>query len=456
MDKNVRLFYRSVFALVIPMALQNLIDVAITAADVLMLGNVSEAALSGSSLGGQVWFVLVLIIFGTSSGASILTAQYWGKKDVVTIERVMGIALRFTLAVSALFTAVVLIMPGRVMRLFTAEPEVISEGVKYLRIVVWTYIPLTVSILYLNILRSVEKVAISMAIHLIGLVVNIGLNAVLIFGLLGFEPMGITGAAIATAIARGVQFIIAIVYSLRKKAALHIRVGYIFAKAGILLRDFLHYSLPVVFNELMWSLAVSMNTSIIGHLGKAAVSANSVAQTARQLAMVVGLGISNATAILLGKTIGAGNMEEAEQNAKRFIRLSLLSGCIGAVIILCVIPAAPSFLSFSDEALSYLTAMLIVMSYFCIASGVNTTLVVGVFRSGGDARFGVFVDVGVMWLITIPFAALAAFVFHWDVRVVYAILMSDELIKILPIALRYRSKKWLKNVTRDFSHESAR
>ena len=451
MKNTDKTFYRSVFALVIPMALQNLIDVAVTAADVLMLGNVSEAALSGASLGGQVWFVLSLVIFGTASGASILTAQYWGKKDIVTIERVIGIALRFTLVVSAAFTVAVSVFPEQMMRLFTSEPEVIAEGAKYLRIVVWTYIPLTFSLIYLSIMRSVEKVAISTVIHLLGLVVNVALNAILIFGLLGFEPMGITGAAIATTIARLMQVAIAITYSLSKKTLLHIRIKYIFERSGVLLKDFLHYSLPVVFNELMWSLAVSMNTAVIGHLGKAAVSANSVAQTARQLAMVVGFGISNATAILLGKTIGEGRMEDAERYSRRFIALSLIFGTLGAAVVLCVIPIAPSFLDFSEEALSYLTTMLFVMSYFCIAQCLNTTMVVGIFRSGGDARFGVCVDVGVMWCMTIPFAALAAFVFKWDVRVVYAILMSDELIKIIPIALRYRSKKWLKNVTRDFA-----
>ena len=451
MTQNNKHFYKSVFALVIPMALQNLIDVAITTADVLMLGNVSEAALSGSSLAGQVWFVLSLIIFGTSSGASILTAQYWGKKDTVTIERVIGLALRFLLVISFLFTVVVLLFPANVMRLFTTEADVISEGVKYLRIVVWTYIPLTISLLYLNIMRSVEKVKISMLIHLVGFFVNVILNSILIFGLLGFEPMGIVGAALATAIARMVQFVIAIVYSLLPKTIIHFRPKYLFTKSGILLKDFLKYSLPVTFNELMWSLAVAMNTSIIGHLGKAAVSANSVAQTTRQLAMVVGLGISNATAVMLGKTIGEGKMDEARQNSKRFIRLSLTFGVLGACIILCVIPIAPYILNLSAEALEYLRTMLIVMSYFCIAQCVNTTLVVGVFRSGGDARIGVIIDMCSMWGITIPCASLAAFVFHWDVRIVYAILMADEIIKLLPIFLRYRTYKWLKNVTRDFS-----
>ncbi|MBQ2756100.1 MAG: MATE family efflux transporter [Oscillospiraceae bacterium] len=449
MKQEAKTFYKSVFALVLPMALQNLIDTAITSADVIMLGNVSDAALSGSSLAGQVWFVLVLIFFGTSSGACILTAQYWGKKDTVTIERVIGLALRFLLVISALFTVVVALFPDKVMTLFTKETDVIEEGVKYLRIVVWTYIPLTFSTLYLNILRSVEKVKISMVIHFVGFVVNVILNAILIFGLLGFEPMGISGAALATTIARYVQVIIAICYSLRKKAVIHIRLKYIFTKAGILVKDFLNYSLPVIFNELMWSLAVSMNTAIIGHLGKAAVSANSVAQTTRQLAMVVGMGISNATAILLGKAIGEGKMDEAKKNSVRFIRLSLIFGSIGACVVLSVIPIAPYILELSPEALEYLTTMLFIMSYFCIAQGLNTTMVVGIFRSGGDAKIGVVFDLSAMWGITIPCAAVAAFIFHWDVRIVYAILMADELIKIIPIFLRYRTYKWLNNVTRD-------
>ena len=443
-----RAFYKTVVALVLPMALQNLINVGVSSADVIMLGQVGETVLSAASLAGQVQFIMTLVFFGLTSGAAVLTAQYWGKGDTRTIEKVMGIAMRFSLMVGLAFTLAAWLIPEVLMSIYTSEPEVISEGCKYLRIVAVAYIPISITTIYLNIMRSVERVVISTVVYLISLVTNVILNAVFIFGLLGLPAMGIMGAALATMIARFVELAIVLFYSKKMNRTIRFRISDLFVRDGFLFRDFLRYSIPVVLNELMWGAGASMNSAVIGHLGSAATAANSVAQVTRQLATVVAFGIANAAAIMIGKAIGAGDVERAKNYGARFTKLTLLAGVAGAVVVLIVRPIVMASMTLSPEAEGYLSMMMLVMSYFVIGQAYNTTMVVGVFRAGGDTRFGLALDVISMWCCSILLGAIAAFVLKWSVPVVYIIKMSDEVLKVPFTTWRYKTRVWLKNVTR--------
>ena len=448
---NWKRFYKQVLVLIIPMALQNLINVGVTAADVFMLGLVGETALSGASLAGQIQFVMTLVFMGVTSGATVLTAQYWGKGDCRTIEKILGMAFRIAFLVALFFAAAAFCIPDMLMRIYSSEPEVIQEGVKYLRIVGVSYLLMAFTQIYLNIMRSIEKVVIATVVYSVSLLVNIFINAVLIFGLFGMPKLGIVGAAIGTLAARVVEAAIVFWYATVKNKIVKIHIRDLFTTDKLLMGDFLMYSLPVVLNELMWGLGSSANTAVIGHLGSAAVAANSVAQVARQLATVVAFGICNATAIYLGKTSGEQRFEDAKVYGRKFIKLSLIAGCIGGGLILIAAPIANAVMALTPEAQSYLTFMFFVMSYFTVAQALNTTLVVGVFRSGGDTKFGLALDVGTMWGCSILLGALAAFVFHAPVQIVYMLLMSDEIIK-LPITLkRFYGYKWIKDVTRDMS-----
>lgn len=447
MKSEVKSFYKMVLALVFPMAFQNLINVAITSADVIMLGKVGETVLSASSLAGQVQFIMTLFFFGITSGAVVLTAQYWGKGDKRTIEKVMGIAVKISVGVGLLFTIVVLAFPESIMRIFTPEADVITEGVKYLRIIAFSYVPIAITMVYLNIMRSVERVIISTVVYLNSLILNVILNSLLIFGLFGFPELGIQGAAIATLTVRIIELIIVATYAHFNKT-IRVRLVDIIKTDGVILKDFLKYSIPVMLNELFWGMACSMNTVVIGHIGSSVVAANSVAQVARQLATVIAFGIASATAIILGKTIGEGKNEQAKIYAKRFVHLSVYAGVVGAVVILIARPIVMYNLTLTSTAQGYLSMMMIVMSYFVIAQSFNTTLVVGVFRSGGDTKIGLIIDVATMWGGSILLGSLAAFVFKLPVTIVYMFLMCDEIIKIPFTLKRYKSMKWLKNVTR--------
>ncbi len=443
-----RVFYKSVLALVLPMAVQNLINVGISSLDVIMLGKVGETVLSASSLANQIQFIMTMIFFGVTSGACVLTAQYWGKGDRRTIEKVMGIALRISLTTGILFTLAVLFFPAPLMSLFTNEPDVIAEGVKYLQIVGYSYLFMSITMVYLNIMRSVEKVIISTVVYSVSLVTNGVLNAIFIFGLLGLPAMGISGAALATSIARLVELIIVLVYAYRPGQPVRLRFSDIFTRDPQLFRDFLRYSIPVTLNEMMWGGGVSMITAIIGHMGQSAVAANSVAQVTRQLATVVAFGIANATAIMIGKAIGEGSEDKAEDFGRRFVWLTVIAGVVGGIVVLIVSPIASSTLTLTGQAREYLTFMMFVMSYFVIGQAFNTTMVVGVFRAGGDTKFGLLEDTIAMWGISILVGFLGAFVFGWSVQAVYVVLLSDEIIKIPVNWWRYKTKIWLRNVTR--------
>lgn len=442
-------FYRTVIALVVPMALQNLINVGVTAADVIMLGAVGEDALSGASLAGQVQYIMTLFLFGLTSGATVLTAQYWGKGDKDAIEKILGIAVKTAVFVTALFTAAALVVPGLLLRIFTGDPVVIAEGIKYLRIVAFTYIMIGITQAYLYIMRSVERVIVATVVYLLSLICNIIMNSIFIFGLLGLPAMGISGAALGTLCARILEVVLVAGYAKFFNKDIKLRLRYVLHTDKVLFGDFMKYALPVVINEVMWGLGTAANTAILGHMGSPVVAANSVAQVARQLATVVSFGLSSAAAIYLGKTIGEKRMEHARAYAKRFIGLSLIMGVLGGAVILIASPVASAFLSLSAEAKDYLRIMFFVMSYFVVGQAFNTTMVVGIFRSGGDTRFGLILDVSTMWCCSILLGFLAAFVFKLSVPVVYMILMSDEIIKIPITFWRYRSCKWLRDVTRD-------
>ena len=446
---NWKLFYKQIWILIIPMAIQNLINVGVTASDVLMLGRVGEKVLSGASLAGQIQFIMTLILMGITSGASVLTAQYWGKRDKRTIEKVMGMGMMLGLILAIAFTFAAQAFPEELMRIFTNDPEVVKEGAKYLKIVSLTYVLIAITTIYLYIMRSIERVVIATIVYSVSLVWNIIVNALLIFGLFGLPKLGIVGAAIGTLTARIVELVIVIWYARVKNHDVKFHFKDMWHIDKVLFKDFMVYAVPVILNEMLWGSGTAANIAVIGHLGSAAVAANSVVQMVRQLSMVVALGVANATAIYLGKTIGEKKYELAKAYGKRLAVLSVVMGVAGAILLFLSIPFAKEIVVLSPEAEGYLGFMFFVMSYFTVCQSFNSTMVVGTFRAGGDTKFGLILDASTMWGGSILFGSIAAFIFHASVPVVYVILMCDEVIKIPITFKRFISYKWIKNVTRD-------
>lgn len=444
-----RQFYKMVFALVLPIALQNLINVGVTAADVIMLGMVGETALSAGSLANQVSFILNLLMFGMSSGAAVLTAQYWGKKDTVTIEKILGISMRLAIVAGLVFMAAALLIPRQLMFIFTREEEIIAAGIPYLRVVAFSYLLMAVNMTYLNLMRSVERVLIGMITYAVSLGVNVVLNAIFIFGLFGCPAMGTAGAALGTTLARVTEFIIILIYNKKFNDILNIRLKLLAVKDRQLTRDFIRYASPVIMNELAWGCGMAMLSAMMGHLGSAAVAAHSVTQTSRQLAMVVSMGLAGAAAIVLGKTIGEGNEKLARIQAGRFVKMAAVLGVAGGLFILLIVrPAVLNFMVMTPQASRYLGYMMFILAYFCFFQSLGTIFIVGIFRAGGDTRIGLVLDLTGLWGCAVFLGSIAAFLLKWPVPAVYVVISFDEIVKLPFSVKRYLSGKWLKNITR--------
>jgi len=445
-----RNFYKSVFVLVVPLTLQNLINVGLPAADVLMLGRVSEYVLAGASIANQIQMIMILFLFGLGSGLTVLAAQYWGKGDKKTIEKVLAMGIKTSILIALIFMVLAISIPYQILGIFSNDDVVIAYGVEYLRIVALSYVFIGITMSYLLIMRSVEKVIVATVVYSCSLVVNVFLNLILIFGMLGFPAMGITGAAIGTVIARGLEIVLIVGYSRLFNKDIKFRIKYFLKSDKILVKDFIKYAIPVVINEGIWGFAVAANTAILGNMSSAAIAANSVAQVVRQLSQVATFGLASATAIYVGKTIGEQKLAEAKAYALKFTQLSVISGVIGGVLILVTSPFIVNMLEVGDVSRGYLQFMLIVMSYFVIAQAYNATMIVGTFRAGGDTKFGIYADIYSMWTGSLLLAFIASRFLNFGVPIVYVLLMSDELIKIPMTTIRYRTYKWLRNVTREF------
>ncbi len=441
-------FYRMIFTLILPIVIQNLINTAVSSADVFMLGYVDQTSLSASSLANQPFNILSFIFYGIASGSSILASQYWGKHDLKTIEQVLGIALRLALSFAAVFWAAAFFFPKYVMKIYTGDSEIIAVGAVYLRIVSFTYLLSAVTQMYLNIQRCIERVRLSTMVYSVSLLINVCLNACFIFGLAGFPKLGLTGVAIATVIARLFEIIVCLIDSARGKLV-KLRVPYIWARNKVLFGDFLKYSLPALCNDIVASLGWSAYSAILGHLGSDVVAANSVAVVARNFGTVFCNGVSSACAIIMGRTLGENNLALARTYGKRFVGLAFASGLVGTALILLSRPIFLNMGSLTPQAYHYLSIMLFIASYYVVGMSLNSTWIGSMFRAGGDARFGFLCDVITLWGWVIPVGFILAFVIKVPPMGVYFFLMFDEFFKMPFVYRHYKKEKWLKNITRD-------
>lgn len=441
-------FYRQMFKLAIPIIIQNLLSAAVNSSDVIMLNYVGQSAISAVSLAANYSNILFMVYYGLGTGASLLCAQYFGKKNMQAIHAVEGIALRFSLAISALVALAAFTMPKRMLLLFTSDQELIAIGSSYIRIMGITYLCWGVTEIYLAILRSIGRVTISMTLNMLAFGLNILLNAVFIFGLFGAPKLGVTGVAIATASSRLIQLVACVIVSLLSKDV-KLNPAYMFIRSKTLLNDFIHLSLPALGNDLSWSVAFSMYSVILGHLGTEAVAANSLVTVVRNVGSVFCFAIASAGTILLGRVMGQEELEKSKSYASRMLKMTVVAGAVGGVIVLAVTPFVLRFAFLNDTAMHYLKYMLLINSYYIMGSAVNTALIAGVFRAGGDTKFGLICDTIDMWVYAVPLGFFAAFVLKLPVLWVYFLLCTDEFVKWPWVIRHYRKGEWAKNITRE-------
>ena len=444
MIQEAKNFYKSLFHIVGPMAIQNLIVAAVTSADVIMLGYVGQTAIAASSLAGQIQFIIVMVATGLSSGLVMLAAQYWGKKDVQSIKILHGAALRISASFGIVFTIGAMFFPELLMKIFTNEEPLIKEGARYLRAVSLSYLFFSISQIFQAGFKSIERVKSVTIITTVALLLNIGLNAVFIFGF----KMGFIGVGIATTIARFIEMVLCIIYA-RTQKDVSFKISNIFTFNKVLNIDFIKFSLPALGNELVWGAAFATYSVILGHMGEDIVAANSVVNVIRQLASIMCFGMAYGGAVVLGKTMGSGDMELAERNAKRLVRSTILAGVAGSILLLCCFPIMPLLAELTPAAAHYRDLLMFINAFSITGAAINTVLICGIFRAGGDAKFGFIMDCISMWVVSVPLGLLAAFVFKLPPIWVYFILYLDEFEKMPVVVIHYLKKGWLKNITRE-------
>ena len=434
-------FYRQMLKLTIPIIIQNLLSAAVNSADVIMLNYVGQSAISAVSLAANYSNILFMVYYGLGTGASLLCAQYFGKNNMQAIHAIEGIALRFSIIISGIVALIAFTAPQLMMKIFTSDQELISIGSSYLRIMGITEI-------YLAILRSIGRVTISMALNMLAFILNIILNATFIFGLFGAPKLGATGVAIATAASRLIELAACVIVSFLSKDV-KLNLTFMFIRSKVLFGDFVRLSLPALGNDVSWSVAFSMYSVILGHLGTDAVAANSLVTVVRNIGSVFCFAIASAGTILLGNVMGKGDLEKSKVYASRMLKMTIIAGAIGGVIVFAITPLVLRFASLSDGAMHYLKYMLLINTYYIMGSAVNTALIAGVFRAGGDTKFGLICDTIDMWVYAVPLGFFAAFVLKLPVLWVYFLLCTDEFVKWPWVFHHYRQGKWAQNITRE-------
>lgn len=449
---NDKRFWAKLLPLVFPIAFEQLMYSFVSASDALMLGLLDQASLSAVSLAAQVQFVFSLFMSGLSSGGSILAAQCWGRGQMEQVERVYAILLRTAVLVGGTFFAAAFCAPGMIMRFFTPDPQLIELGSQYLRIVSITYLSSSINQCNMCIMKNTGRAPRASLIGSTCVIINLGLNAVFIFGLFGLPALGVRGAALATLLAQLICLSWGIFETVRFDRV-RLRRRFLADLKMPLQKNFWKYTLPVMANSVVWGLGITMGSVILGHLGTDAVAANSIASIAKNLIACFCNGLAAGTAILVGNELGAGKLERARQYGSRLVVLAVVSGLISGAILIALTPVIRSVAVLSDQSMEYLKWMIVVCAGNIVGMSHNSTTICGLFAAGGDTKFGFICDAITLWCVVVPLGFFTAFVLEWPVVAVYAVICMDELVKMPAVWRHYRKYLWVKDLTQSLHVE---
>lgn len=444
---NKRSLYRSFFALFFPLVFQNIITISVNLADNMMLGAYSEAALSGVSSVNQIQFVLQQVMMALGDGAVMFASQYWGKRETDPIRGVASAAIWSSMVISTLLFLGVSLFPRQMLLLFTDSEPIIEQGLRYLNIIRFSYLIFSVTLMLLAILRSVEIVKIAFRLSLMTLFVNCGINYVLIYGRFGFPELGVVGAAVGTLIARILECAVAFFYLLRVQKVLTVSLRQLFAPDWTMAKRYVRKVSPNVLVKSSWGFNVALQTMVLGHMTAAAIAANSAASTLYLLAKSAAVGAASATAALIGKTIGQGDLDKVRWTAKQMQKLFLVIGFCAAMFLFFIRIPVLRFYKLSPEALELANSFLLVLCFVCFTMSYQMPTNSGIIKGGGDVNFVVKMDFISIWCITVPLSLFMAFVVGASPVVVVCCLNADQVFKCIPAFLHARGGKWIKKLT---------
>ena len=444
MDERKRSLRKEIVRLALPIALQQFMTALVGACDAIMLGKLSQDAMSAVSLATQVTFVFNLFMFAFMAGENMFVAQYYGKGDYTGISQVFSLVTKICGCIAVVFLAGTLFFPEQLMRILTNEETLIVLGSEYLRVIGISYVFSGIAQIFLAIMKNCGAVNMSTLINGVMVILNIALNAVFIFGLSGFPKMGIKGAALATVLATVVQFLWSVGYVLCRIRAVKFSLRSCEKK---LFGRFWQKTVPLLINNLAWGIGFSMYSVIMGHLGTDAVAANGIANISKNLVVCFCLGLGNAGSIIVGNRLGADRLQEAKEVGETLTKTAIIAGIVSGLVLIALSPFITKMVDLTPIARGYLQKMLLISSYYIAGKSVNCMTIGGIFAAGGDSKFGMLCDSVTLWCIIVPLGCICAFILKLPVIVVYFVLNLDEIIKLPVVYKHYKKYKWIKNLT---------
>ena len=444
MDERKRSLRKEIVRLALPIALQQFMTALVGACDAIMLGKLSQDAMSAVSLATQVTLVFNLFMFAFMAGENMFVAQYYGKGDYTGISQVFSLVTKICGCIAVVFLAGTLFFPEQLMRILTNEETLIVLGSEYLRVIGISYVFSGIAQIFLAIMKNCGAVNMSTLINGVMVILNIALNAVFIFGLSGFPKMGIKGAALATVLATVVQFLWSVGYVLCRIRAVKFSLRSCEKK---LFGRFWQKAVPLLINNLAWGIGFSMYSVIMGHLGTDAVAANGIANISKNLVVCFCLGLGNAGSIIVGNRLGADRLQEAKEVGETLTKTAIIAGIVSGLVLIALSPFITKMVDLTPTARGYLQKMLLISSYYIAGKSVNCMTIGGIFAAGGDSKFGMLCDSVTLWCIIVPLGCICAFILKLPVMVVYFVLNLDEIIKLPVVYKHYKKYKWIKNLT---------
>lgn len=444
MDERKRSLRKEIVRLALPIALQQFMTALVGACDAIMLGKLSQDAMSAVSLATQVTFVFNLFMFAFMAGENMFVAQYYGKGDYTGISQVFSLVTKICGCIAVVFLAGTLFFPEQLMRILTNEETLIVLGSEYLRVIGISYVFSGIAQIFLAIMKNCGAVNMSTLINGVMVILNIALNAVFIFGLSGFPKMGIKGAALATVLATVVQFLWSVGYVLCRIRAVKFSLRSCEKK---LFGRFWQKTVPLLINNFAWGIGFSMYSVIMGHLGTDAVAANGIANISKNLVVCFCLGLGNAGSIIVGNRLGADRLQEAKEVGETLTKTAIIAGIVSGLVLIALSPFITKMVDLTPTARGYLQKMLLISSYYIAGKSVNCMTIGGIFAAGGDSKFGMLCDSVTLWCIIVPLGCICAFILKLPVMVVYFVLNLDEIIKLPVVYKHYKKYKWIKNLT---------
>lgn len=441
-------FYKELFSLAIPIGLQNLLAALIGATDALMLGRLTQDAVSAVSLANQIAFIMNLFIGAVVGGGGTLIAQYWGKDDRTMVKNLFCMILKWAMGISFVFFALAMLIPEQLMRIYTPETALIEIGASYLRTVGPSYLFSGITSCYYLKMKIEGKASKSVIISVVTLIFDVVIDTFLIYGLAGAPRLGANGSAYSTVFVELIGLIWCIFESYRGNSIRPDLQGLKWSSSTIA-KDFMKISLPMLGSSLAWGLGFSLHSLIMGHLGSDATVAASITSVVQEIVTCVCKGISAGAGIIIGKLLGNSHFDKAKIYGRKLCHISFWVGGIHLVLLCGIGPVLAYFFVLTETAKAYLIMMLIFTAIYLFAYSINTVVLCGIFPAGGDAKYDAICCIVSSWCFSLPLALLGTFVFDWPVMMVYMLMCSDELIKVLMLYPRYKKYLWVNNLTRE-------